>query len=130
MYYFGCSKLRPKDPVGHYMHNNQLRHDWDAENDLPESWRGGKIDGGFAPKEFADRDKKEAPQGQALWVQCEGWTLISFWDRSGDSRGGSSSTFISKEHLTFDQMVAVAKEEFPQLWKRFNFEVKLYEAKQ
>lgn len=127
MYYFGCSKLKPRDPVGHYLHDNNLRHDWDVEKGLPVLWRNGKIDGGFAARVYQPNgDSIEAPQGQARWMMCQGWTLISFWDRTGDSRPGSSSTFISKEHLTFEQMVAIAKEEFPQIWNRFNFEVKLY----
>lgn len=51
------------------------------------------------------------------------WTAISFWDRSGDSRGNSNTTFIACGRLTFAQMIRLARYKWPQFWARFTFDV-------
>lgn len=53
------------------------------------------------------------------------WTVISFWDRSSDSRGKSNSTFICPEQLSFNDAVALAKKCFPKVFARFTFELRL-----
>lgn len=52
------------------------------------------------------------------------WTVLGFWDRSVDTRHNSWSMFIATGTHDFDQMVALAKRDFPQIWARYKFEVK------
>lgn len=52
------------------------------------------------------------------------WTLISFWDRSVDGRGGSNSAFMLEGILSFEEATDHSKREFPEVWERFNFNVK------
>jgi hypothetical protein len=111
-FYFGCY-----GQAGHYFHDERMRHRWEAEQIVP--W-GFKVDGGLAP---TIGYRQEAPQGHAALHHKAGWTALSFWDRSGDSRGNSSSTFLFEDTLTFDEALAEARERFPALFKRFPFEI-------
>jgi hypothetical protein len=88
------------------------------------------IDGGYCPG--VDPNRKHAwqtpdhqPEGLAKLTHKDGWTLLSFWDRSVDKRNNSNSNFIQEGEFTFEQMVEQAKEKFPGIWERFKFEVKL-----
>lgn len=64
-------------------------------------------------------------QGEALLHHKDGWTAISMWDSSVDTRPGCSSTYIAKGIFTFDEMIAMAKERFPERWNRMKFPVVL-----
>lgn len=58
-----------------------------------------------------------------------GWTVLTFWDRSGDSRGSSNSSFILQgEHAT-EAGLAFARELFPTVFARFTFPLVVAEAK-
>lgn len=107
MYYFGCV-----GQPGHFMHRPGGRRDWDA--DTP--W-GRTPDGTLCPA------GGKQVEGVALIHHKDGWTALSFWDRSVDQRGGCNSNFFVAAELSFDEMVAQAKERFPQVWHRFNFDV-------
>ncbi|WP_437477414.1 hypothetical protein WME75_28250 [Sorangium sp. So ce1014] len=48
----------------------------------------------------------------------DGWTAISFWDRSGDERYGSSSTLIASGTHTAREMVELFEQSFPAIWER------------
>lgn len=64
-------------------------------------------------------------QGEAVVEQRDGWTALSFWDYSVDSRGGSSSTFVFDALLDPEQALRAAREAFPPIFARFDFEVVL-----
>jgi len=72
-------------------------------------------------------DGKMQPQGipgdsQPLGVAClhhkNGWTMLSFWDRSGDPRPNSNGNFIVQGTLDFEMMWSLALEFFPDLMAR------------
>lgn len=63
-------------------------------------------------------------EGVARLHYFNGCTLLAFWDRSVDQRGGCSSTFLLLGKLKFDEAVAAAKAAFPHVWQRFTFEVR------
>lgn len=85
-----------------------------------------KIDGGFCPGMEGKRHHEvKQVEGHAKLTHHNGWTILSFWDRTGDSRGNSNSAFLEQGEHDFDYMVAKAKEVFPQMWERFTFEVRL-----
>lgn len=50
-------------------------------------------------------------------------TALSFWDRTVDRRGNSSSNFFFDSHLNFDDALADAREHWPHIFERFTFEV-------
>ena len=105
--YFGCI-----GQPGHFMHVAPGRRDYNAAT----PW-GSTPDGTLCP------DGERQVEGIAVLHHKNGWTALSFWDRSVDKRGGCNSNFFADQVLSFDEMVALARERFPQVWSRFPFEV-------
>jgi hypothetical protein len=64
-------------------------------------------------------------EGESARVYLNGWTVVSFWDRSVDDRGGCNSSFIVPGDWTFNQVIEISKVRFPWVWERIKFEVKL-----
>jgi hypothetical protein len=123
MFYFG-----PLYESGHYMYreNGQTVYSEDRK-DIP--WQGWDIDGKLQPGCFVDRGRWDhrgpENEGEALLHHKDGWTALSFWDRTIDTRYGCNSTYIAEGILTFEQMVELAKARFPKRWGMMKFEVRL-----
>jgi hypothetical protein len=106
--------------VGHYL--------WDVHGRRPREQYGPKAP---IPWEHWDGSLQPAhtqAEGQAVIhykreVGGPIWTAISFWDRTVDSRGNSSSNFFFDSHLSFDDALADAREHWPRIFERFTFEV-------
>lgn len=97
----------------------------------------GPIDSIYAPRVGVDRrtrkdipdDRPPAPEGVAALVYVGGWTVIAYWDRSGDGRGGSNTAFAAAGHHSFESLLASAKEQWPQIFERHaRFEITLGDA--
>jgi hypothetical protein len=105
-YFFGCI-----DGPGHFMH---------AADGSPRRYYHdqpfGKLDGGLQPT-------GQEIQGRALVHHRDGWTAVSFWDRSVDKRGGCNGNFLANKTLSFDEMMVLAREHFPRVMARFPFEI-------
>lgn len=98
-------------------------------------WSLGELDGQLAPvlnpwcKDHYRR--QECPQGVTSVTYKKGWTALSFWDRTGDSRGASNSTFLINRPVDFKEGIELAQASWPQLFKRFQeagLELKEYEG--
>lgn len=107
-FYYGCI-----GDTGHHLRDDLMAHCSLAIRFLP--W-GYRIDAELCPS-------GEQVEGAARLHHLAGWTALAFWDRSVDHRHGSNSVFIFRGELTFDDAVARAKEKFPDVWGRFQFEV-------
>lgn len=57
-------------------------------------------------------------EGRFVHLTVDGWTLIACWDRSGDSRPGSSATFAFDTLLTPDEALAEARQRWPAVLER------------
>lgn len=115
--YGGCYRQ-----IGHYM--------WIAKNgmfgrlrrdDPSTPWGPLGWDGPLQPK--------SGREGESLltYKREEGgpiWTALGFIDCTVDKRGGSHSTFFADSHLSFDAMLADAREHWPTIFERFTFEIK------
>jgi hypothetical protein len=84
------------------------------------------LDGPYLPTcprrcraDCADTDKCQ-PQGLARLSPEPGRTVLDFWDRTVDSRGGSHSLFILPPGLDFIEAVRVARLHFPDIWARLD----------
>jgi len=75
-----------------------------------------RIDGGLCPK-------GAQIEGKALIHYKDGWTALSFWDRSVDMRGNSNSNFLADGKFTFEQMVEFAYQNFPEVTRRYKFSI-------
>ncbi len=54
-----------------------------------------------------------------IW-NTDGWTVYTMWDRSGDSRSGSSSTFIIKGEVNAEDAWRIIIEKFPKIAQRIS----------
>ncbi len=123
-YYFG----KWSSMHGHVLYQESGQQVWTSmPADFP--FREETCDTGFLPP------KRPQVEGRASLIHFNTeaapamrWTVLTFWDRSGDKRGNSSSTFILRGHYTFEEACALAKEKFPELWQRFTFTVRLDEG--
>ena len=117
-YYFGCEA---KDSVGHFL----FAYEPGSSGKYP--MRSVGRDYGFPPQTLDGKwcpQISSEPEYLANITHFGGWTIMAFWDRSGDSRPGSNSAFIMWGILSFDEAVARAKARFPKVWSRFTAEVK------
>lgn len=86
---------------------------------LPSSLQPARLDGGFAPE-------GEETQGVARMSQVDGWTVLSWWDRSGDTRRGSSSTILVDSYdVSLEAVLALAAERFPGVMQRQPVHIRL-----
>jgi hypothetical protein len=113
VYYFGCI-----DSVGHYMHGPGGKYSDGAFSFTKDNPWQTMVDGGLAPQ----KDVTQV-EGRARIHRKNGWTAMSFWDRSVDTRRNSCSTFIAEGDLGFDGMMDVANIYFPEVVKRYAFKI-------
>jgi hypothetical protein len=120
MLYFGAL-----GDLGHYFYSQEggRIHDY-PHPDVP--WK--EVDGGLCPGSVpGDHYSRSCPEvvGEALLHHKDGWTALSFWDRTIDTRPASNSNFFAEGTFTFEEMVELAKTRFPERWSRMKFEVRL-----
>ena len=134
MLYFG-----PWGQPGHYLFWEDGRSELPARvggrerpADFPwDEWsRENGIDCQLQPGCYRDNRRGDwrhsvENEGKALLHKKAGWTALSFWDRSVDTRGACNSTYFAKGDFTFDQMVEMAKARFADRWRKMQFEVHL-----
>jgi len=114
MYYFGCIR-----ESGHYLWDEHCHSAGRAERSaIP--W-GDERDAGLCPKGHQH-------EGHAALHYKDGWTALAFWDRSVDHRTGSNSNFFAVGTYDAHTMLALVRERFPTIWKRFGFDVRVVEV--
>ena len=84
--------------------------------DKAQPW-GNAIDGGF----IFDGKKRTENIGVVASTKRDGWTLVSWADRSVDTRPGSHSTFIMEAEVTPERLIEMAREQWPQVFSRPGF---------
>jgi hypothetical protein len=114
MLYFG-----PWDRAGHYFFDEHGRRSM-GHRFCP--WTEGQIDGKLQPQESRASGKYQV-EGVALVHHKDGWTALSFWDRSVDRRGNCNSTYFAEGIYGFDQMVSMARVRFAKRWEVMTFEL-------
>jgi hypothetical protein len=123
-YYFGCWERS-----GHFWHSNKYTRERDIEARVGPGI-ADRIDSGFCPGkipgEAYSRSRVEF-EGEASLHHVDGWTILALWDRSIDHRGGCNSNFVVRGTHTYAVMCAIAEAQFPSVWHRFKFEIRLVE---
>ena len=122
IYYFGCIER-----AGHFLWEPPDRS---AHRDATTPW-GSCPDGSLAPHENPRCEfvknfygcRCSQAEGIAALHYKDGWTALSFWDRSVDTRGGCNSNFLAEGAFTFEEMVELAKQYFPIIMARFKFPI-------
>lgn len=64
--------------------------------------------------------REEQPEGRAFMHFLCGWTIVAWWDRSEDTRGGCSAAFFAEGRRPFARMMALAREHFPREMARMD----------
>lgn len=82
--------------------------------------------GSLYPWRYWERpdSQREQVEGVVVHELHDGWTLVSWWDRSADHRGGCCATFLVEGAHTSAEAVALARERYPALFARFTYEVR------
>lgn len=112
-YYFGCWS---KDRRGHFLYNRTGATVRDSA--IPFSIN--ILDAGLLPDRF------EQKEGINHLSVINGWTVVSMWDRSADSRPSSNSSFIvPNATLSTNEVLAIAAEVFPQIVERIRNHLKV-----
>lgn len=110
--YYGCL-----NSVGHFSHG--------------PCWRQYRVHGEWVNTDAGFMHPRRhgmplRPEGSArLTYTDEGWTVLSFADRSIDQRGDSHSTFTARGRLTGAEMMKAAQEAWPDVWARYPFQVRV-----
>jgi len=79
--------------------------------------------GAANPREVWRVRSAEQIEGAALLHYKDGWTALSFWDRSIDKRSGCNSNFFAQGTHTFEEMLEIARAHFPAVMARFTFKI-------
>jgi hypothetical protein len=83
---------------------------------------GKLIDGGFCIDPVSPHSQDREPEGLAklthLTIGLEDWTVLAWWDRSGDTRYASNSGLWMRGHHTYGWVLENGKKFFPALMKR------------
>lgn len=110
VYYMGCYEGRG----GHYLISPGGRQvDRLMTNLFPCPWE--TLDGGFTPS----GDK----EGVVKITHKDDWTILSFLDRSIDTRRGSHSTFLMEGIHNESKAIEIAKRYYPEIFSRYKFQV-------
>lgn len=119
--------LGPLKESGHLMFYETGEEIPYREGDKLCPWRYNDIDGTLQPGQTLWRghwvSRGSWKQGEAVIHHKDGWTALSFWDSTIDTRPGCSSTYIAKGTFTFEQMVEMAKARFSERWNKMRFQV-------
>lgn len=120
MYYFG---VWSKDRGGHYLYTQS--------GDSIARYSETVVQPGALPCAYETLDGGFVPRGRLQGAAClwhrigwpganKGWTILSFHDYTGDSRPGSSSTFLCKSNYSLGEMIELGRKFFPSIWKRLD----------
>jgi hypothetical protein len=63
-------------------------------------------------------------EGESWIRHRDGWTLLQWWDRTGDPRGGSSAGLLVEMKIDADNLLALGGLAFPGIFKRFHYGIK------
>jgi hypothetical protein len=123
-YHFGYERQ-----AGHvWQSSNQYTRRWDIEKKLPESV--ACIDGVLQPGCVRDKPhERTRPEvvGEAALHHLDGWTVLAWWDRSGDGRGACNSNLVARGTYDFTTMLEIGKARFPHVMARQTVPIVLVE---
>lgn len=134
VFYFGDGRNAGQDTgPGHYLLSAEGVIDGglvslDHEQPARIPWSLREMDHRLATVPDVMRDSQhgeEQPEGIACLHHRDGWTAISFWDRTGDERGGTCSILIVEGVLDTAAMLALFAEQFPRVWARITSRLEL-----
>lgn len=119
-YFFGCGM----NEKGHYLFDTNGRrlndHNIGAYGNVMLDFpiRINCLDGGLLAY-----DNTRQVEGRAIVSHIRGWTIVSFWDRSVDTRRNSNANFIMRGTFDFEAALERIKAVWPTIFARFTFPI-------
>lgn len=116
VYFFG---VPPGSTSGHHLY----APDWKSYAEAA-GLSQRQIDAEFVPglafrkPGYEYPDPKHQEQGACKLTHRSGWTVVGWWDRTGDKRHGSNSAILVRGVLSFEEAIACGREAFPRVWAR------------
>lgn len=89
-----------------------------------------RIDTGFCPgvmKGEQYKRSRDEVEGEAALHRVNGWTILSWWDRSVDKRGACNSNVVVLGEHNYATMLEVVRAQFPSLFARRASDIVLVE---
>lgn len=111
---------------GHYVY---LPNGRQASTTAPRTpWHAGSlgypISDGILMSQVMNQGERGSPRWQPEGVPFhrieDGWTVLAYWDRSGDPRHGSIAAFAFQASLGWIEAERCARELFPAVWARLD----------
>jgi len=115
-YYFGCKD----SSKGHFLYDSSFKQHCDMFWETVIPWTN--VDSYLCP--IGEHKHKE---GHARLHWKNYYTALAFWDNSIDTRDNSNSVFITIGKYRFIEIVTISSKVFPDIWKRFDFKIRLVE---
>ena len=110
IWYHGCY-----NGAGHHLRSKQIQRP-EYHN---QPW-GYKLDSGLLTDNYYGCDS--TPTDKYVTASKDGWTAVSFWDRSGgDERPGCNSTFLVHAEMSGEELLRLAKQQWPEIFSRRGF---------
>lgn len=110
IFFFGCKSPNRK---GHCLYKVHFFNDWHKEREIQAALSDVCLDGGLL-KEAGVRD---IPRN-GCYAQRGGYSIVSWWDRGGDSRGASNSAFIAEGNHSPQEVMRLGRAKFPTITER------------
>lgn len=116
--------VRAGERAGHYLIAPDGESRRDIEATLPAPLR--RLDGVWCfPKprtsdecRYGTPHTSDQTQGRGFVHYVDGWTVISWWDRSGDPRGGCCAAFLIEGRHPWSEALSLARTAFPREFAR------------
>lgn len=117
--------VKPGDRAGHFCYKPGYQKVWLSRDSVqlskdgePSPWAGVYPLGDSEATEAAWPDWETPVEGNGHSIRTKGWTLLSFWDRSGDKRPGSHASFAFDVDVGAEEVLGLAREHFPEIITR------------
>lgn len=106
--YFGC---RAPNAPGHFLCRPGMKADWSSDLlDRLRDEHDTHLDTGYLKAQRV----QDVP-GRAAFVHVNGHSIVTWWDRSGDSRSASNSAFILPGDHTPHEVMEQSTLHFPEV---------------
>lgn len=110
--------------AGHYLYDPTYRT-LREETSLPPSlqridtvWTRERPRSEEEVRNRSSRERDPQTQGRAFIHYVDGWTIVAWWDRSEDKRGGCNANFLAEGRFGFATMLDIARKVFPREMRR------------
>ena len=116
LHFFGCAS-----EAGHRLHG-RLRSRYSLPPELRDRIDNGTTQSGLKDR-YGNVVRDDQVEGHARLNTIAGWTVLVWWDRTGDNRFGSHSNLLAPGTWTAEQLLEAGRLRFPWLFERITYKI-------